>query len=122
VTIVKKGAVVAVNVDPLNPGSGYTAPAVTFSTAGAGGGAAATAYGSVENNIQVISGGRAIRSDGGVRPARRGLGCSATGHVVDNEPDGIIDAVVVDTFGSGYSFAPGMTIRDGRSSTRSTTI
>jgi hypothetical protein len=32
VTIVKKGAVVAVNVDPLNQGSGYTAP-VTFSRA-----------------------------------------------------------------------------------------
>jgi hypothetical protein len=57
VTIVKKGAVVAVNVDPLNPGSGYTAPAVDFSTAGAGGGAQATAYGGVENNIQVTFGG-----------------------------------------------------------------
>ena len=53
VTIVKKGAVVAVNVDPLNQGSGYTAPFVTFS---GNGGAAATAYGGVENNI-VTSGG-----------------------------------------------------------------
>lgn len=114
VTIVKKGAVVAVTVDPLNPGSGYTAPAVIFSTAGAGGGAAATAYGSVENNILVYSGGSGYQfptvefdlpdADWGVQ---------ATGHVVDNGSDGIIDAVVVDTFGSGYSKAPGMTIRDG---------
>ena len=119
-TIVKKGAVVAVNVDPLNQGSGYTAPVVTFS---GNGGAAATAYGGVENNIQLISGGSGYTfptvefdlpdADWGVQ---------ATGHVtcveaVDcshAEGDFVtVDTVVVDNFGSGYSFAPGMTIRDG---------
>ncbi len=53
-TIVRKGAVVAVTVD--TPGTGYTAPTVSF-TDGAGSGASATAYGGVENNIQIIDGG-----------------------------------------------------------------
>ena len=51
-TIVKKGSVVAVTVD--QPGTGYTAPVVSFSGTG---GAAATAYGGVENNIVVNGGG-----------------------------------------------------------------
>jgi len=49
-TIVKKGSVVAVTVD--TPGTGYTAPTVTFS---GNGGAAATAYGGVEQ-VTVIQG------------------------------------------------------------------
>jgi hypothetical protein len=40
-------------------------------------------------------------------------GVQAQGHAVDIEPDGIIDAVVVDNPGSGYSAAPGVVIRDG---------
>jgi hypothetical protein len=45
-TIVKKGSVVEVIVN--TPGTGYTAPTVTFSGGGPGGGAAAIAYGGVE--------------------------------------------------------------------------
>jgi FtsP/CotA-like multicopper oxidase with cupredoxin domain len=109
-TIVRKGAVVAVTVN--TPGTGYTAPVVSF-TDGAGSGASATAYGGVENNIQIISGGSGytfptVDFDLPDRPN----GVQATGHAV-MDAGGTITAVVVDTPGSGYSTAPGMTIRDG---------
>jgi len=110
VTIVKKGAVVAVTVD--QPGSGYTAPIVTFS---GNGGAAATAYGGVENNIQLISGGSGYTFptvDFDLPDAPGGV--QATGHaVMDTNGNGTITAVVVDSPGSGYSTAPGVVVRNG---------
>jgi len=111
VTIVKKGAVVAVTVN--TPGTGYTAPVVTFNAMGPGSGASATAYGGVENNIQIISGGSGYTFptvDFDLPDGPNGV--QATGHAV-MDANGTITAVVVDTHGSGYSTAPGMTIRDG---------
>jgi len=122
VTIVKKGAVIAVTVD--QPGSGYTAPVVTFS---GNGGAAATAYGGVEDNLLIVSGGNGYTFptvDFDLPDAD--WGTQATGHAVcdgDNplgpycaHADGAtvnIASIVVDNPGSGYSFAPGITVRDG---------
>jgi hypothetical protein len=106
VTIVKKGAVVAVTVD--QPGSGYTAPVVTFSS----GTATATAYGGVDQ-VTVTSGGSGytfptVEFDLPDAPD----GVQATGHVVMDQ-NGTITSVVVDTPGSGYSFAPGVAIHNG---------
>ncbi len=107
-TIVKKGSVVAVTVN--QPGSGYTAPVVSFS---GNGGAAATAYGGVDQ-VTLTFGGSGytfptVEFDLPDGPN----GVQAQGHAVDNEPDGVIDAIVVDNPGSGYSFAPGVAIHNG---------
>ncbi|HLE15886.1 MAG TPA: fibronectin type III domain-containing protein [Anaerolineales bacterium] len=121
-TIVKKGAVVAVTVD--QPGSGYTAPVVTFS---GNGGAAATAYGGVDQ-VTVTSGGSGYTFptvDFDLPDAPDGL--QAKGHAVcEGDPVGgpycapanqgdtvTIESVVVDSPGSGYSFAPGVAIHNG---------
>jgi hypothetical protein len=107
--IVKKGAVVGITVD--QPGSGYTAPVVTIT--GNGLGAAATVYGGVDQ-VFLAGGGSGYTFptvDFDLPDAPDGV--QARGHAVDNEPDGIIDSVVVDNPGSGYSTAPGVTIRDG---------
>src|SRR5574341_1426697 len=106
-TIVKKGSVVAVTVD--TPGAGYTAPVVTFS---GNGGAAATAYGGVDQ-VTVTDGGLGytfptVEFDLPDGPN----GVQATGHAV-MDVNGTITAVVVDTPGSGYSFAPGVAIHNG---------
>jgi FtsP/CotA-like multicopper oxidase with cupredoxin domain len=120
--IVRRGSVVSVTVD--QPGSGYTAPSVTFS---GNGGAAATAYGGVENNIVVTGGGTGYTFptvDFDLPDAD--WGTQATGHAICvGDPvsgpycahaDGVtvdIASIVVDNPGSGYSFAPGVTVRDG---------
>jgi hypothetical protein len=106
VTIVKKGAVVAVTVD--QPGSGYTAPVVTFSD----GAAAATAYGGVDQ-VMVTNGGASyafptVEFDLPDGPD----GVQATGHA-EMDANGTITAVIVDSPGSGYSFAPGVAIHNG---------
>ena len=106
-TIVKKGSVVAVTVDA--PGSGYTAPAVTFS---GNGGAAATAYGGVEQ-VTVTFGGSGytfptVEFDLPDGPD----GVQAKGHA-EMDANGTITAVIVDSPGSGYSFAPGVAIHNG---------
>ncbi len=106
-TIVKKGAVVSVTVN--SPGSGYTAPAVSFS---GNGGAAAIAYGGVEQ-VFVASGG-----SGYVMPVvdfdlpDGPGGVQAKGHA-EMDANGTITAVIVDSPGSGYSFAPGVAIHNG---------
>ena len=106
VTIVKKGAVVAVTVDA--PGSGYTAPVVTFSD----GTAAATAYGGVDQ-VTVTDGGGGYTFPTVEFDLPDGSnGVQATGHAV-MDANGTITAVVVDSPGSGYSFAPGVAIHNG---------
>ena len=107
VTVVKKGSVVAVTVDA--PGSGYTAPSVTFS---GNGGAAATAYGGVEQ-VTLTSGGSGytfptVEFDLPDGPD----GVQAKGHA-EMDANGTITAVIVDSPGSGYSFAPGVAIHNG---------
>jgi hypothetical protein len=119
VTIVKKGSVVAVTVD--QPGSGYTAPTVTFSA----GTAAATAYGGVD---AVTLGAPNFGGSGYTFPTvdfdlpDGPGGVQAKGHPVCVEvncappTDGTtvtVTGVVVDSPGSGYSTAPGVVIRDG---------
>ncbi len=116
VTIVKKGAVVAVTVDAA--GSGYTAPAVSFSS----GTATAIAYGGVDQ-VTITSGGNGytmptVEFDLPDAPD----GVQAKGHVpmIVNgdafdgmDANGTITAVIVDSPGSGYSFAPGVAIHNG---------
>ncbi|HET9908304.1 MAG TPA: fibronectin type III domain-containing protein [Anaerolineales bacterium] len=107
VTIVRRGAVVAVTVDAA--GSGYTAPTVAFS---GNGGAAATAYGGVDQ-VTVTSGGSGytfptVEFDLPDGPD----GVQAKGHAEMNA-NGTITAVIVDSPGSGYSFAPGVAIHNG---------
>ena len=107
VTIVKKGSVVAVTVN--SPGTGYTAPVVTFS---GNGGAAATAYGGVEA-VFLANGGSGytmpvVEFDLPNRPG----GVQAKGHAL-MDANGTITAVIVDSPGSGYSFAPGVAIHNG---------
>jgi FtsP/CotA-like multicopper oxidase with cupredoxin domain len=106
-TIVKKGAVVAVTVD--SPGTGYTAPVVSFSS----GSASATAYGAVENNIQLTTPGvgyqfPTVEFDLPDAPD----GIQATGHA-NMDIDGNVFEVVVDNPGSGYLTAPGVAIHNG---------
>ena len=67
--IMKKGAVVDIKVG--TGGSGYTAPTVSFSGGGAGTGAAATAYGGVEQVDDHQRRERLHVPDGGLRPAGR---------------------------------------------------
>ena len=105
--IVRKGSVVSVTVD--SPGTGYTAPEVTFS---GNGGAAATAYGGVEA-VFLASGGSGytfptVEFDLPDGPG----GVQAKGHA-EMDVSGTIIAVVVDSPGSGYSFAPGVAIHNG---------
>ncbi len=106
-TIVKKGAVVDVTVN--SPGAGYTAPVVTFS---GNGGASATAYGGVDA-VTLISGGSGytfptVEFDLPDAPD----GIQAKGHAL-MDGNGTITSVVVDSPGSGYSFAPGVAIHNG---------
>jgi len=105
-TVVKKGAVVGIIV--TNYGSGYTAPSVSFS----GGGAAATAYGRVDQ-VTVTNGGSGytfptVDFDLPDQPS----GVQAQGHA-EMDANGTITAVVVDSPGSGYSTAPGVSILNG---------
>ncbi len=107
VTIVKKGSVVAVTVN--SPGTGYTAPVVTFS---GNGGAAATAYGGVEQ-VFVANGGSGYTMPTVEFDLPDGPdGVQAKGHAV-MDANGTITAVIVDSPGSGYSFAPGVAIHNG---------
>jgi FtsP/CotA-like multicopper oxidase with cupredoxin domain len=118
--IIKKGAVVAVTVD--QPGSGYTAPTVAFSTGGAGGGAAATAYGGVDAvtlvdpgfgytfptvDFDLPDGPDGVQAQG--HPVCVELLCQAVAPATTVT----IVGVVIDNPGSGYSTAPGVTVRDG---------
>ena len=118
--IIKKGAVVAVTVD--QPGAGYTAPTVAFSTGGAGGGAAASAYGGVDVVTLADPGfGYTFPTvDFDLPDAPDGV--QAQGHPVCIETlcqavapatTVTIVGVAVDNPGSGYATAPGVTVRDG---------
>ena len=105
--IVRKGSVVDVVVN--SPGTGYTAPVVTFS---GNGGAAATAYGGVEG-VFLANGGSGytmptVEFDLPDGPG----GVQAKGHA-EMDANGTITAVIVDSAGSGYSFAPGVAIHNG---------
>ena len=107
VTIVKKGSVVAVTVN--SPGTGYTAPKVTFS---GNGGAAATAYGGVEG-VFLANGGSGYTMPTVEFDLPDGPdGVQAKGHA-EMDANGTITAVIVDSPGSGYSFAPGVAIHNG---------
>jgi len=106
-TIVKKGSVVAVTVD--TPGTGYTAPTVTFS---GNGGAAATAYGGVEQ-VTVIQGtGYTMPTVDFDLPDGED-GVQAQGAPVWDQTTGTVTGVMVTNPGSGYSTAPGVVIRNG---------
>jgi FtsP/CotA-like multicopper oxidase with cupredoxin domain len=110
-TIVKKGAVVDIQVTA--PGSGYTAPTVSFTGGGAGSGAAATAYGSVDPNITISNGGSGYTAPTVDFDLPDGPGgVQARGHATI-DGSGTVTAVVVDEPGSGYSTAPGVTVRNG---------
>src|SRR5512134_402573 len=116
VTIVKKGAVVAVTVDAA--GSGYTAPTVSFSS----GTATATAYGGVDQ-VTITSGGSGytmptVEIDLPDAPdsvqAKGHVPMIVNGDEFDGmDANGTITAVIVDSPGSGYSFAPGVAIHNG---------
>ena len=108
--IVKKGAVVDIKV--ATGGSGYTAPTVSFSGGGAGTGAAATAYGGVEQ-VAITGGGSGYTFptvDFDLPDGPNGV--QARGHA-EMDANGTITAVVIDDPGSGYSFAPGVAVRNG---------
>jgi len=103
------------------PGTGYVAPVVDI-TGGGGSGAAATAYGSIED-VTIVDGGAGytqpiVMFDLPADPN----GIQATGHVpmvvtgdaFDGlDANGTITAVVVDNAGSGYTTAPGITFSNG---------
>ena len=106
--IVRRGSVVAVTVD--SPGTGYTVPVVTFS---GNHGAAATAYGGVEQ-VFVANGGSGytmpvVEFDLPDGPG----GVQAKGNAVMDPTTGAITAVNVTSPGSGYSTAPGVAILNG---------
>ncbi len=118
-TIIKKGAVVDVTV--TSEGAGYTAPTVSFS---GNGGATAVAYGGVDAVALVVQGEGyrfpTVDFDLPDRPS----GVQAHGHAVCADPtptcqpasdlDTVtVTAIVVDDAGSGYTSAPGVTIRNG---------
>jgi FtsP/CotA-like multicopper oxidase with cupredoxin domain len=110
-TIVRRGSVVEVRVD--TPGTGYTAPTVSFSGGGPGGGAAATAYGGVEQVTLTNPGSGYTMPTVDFDMPNDPDGVQAKAHVEWDEASGVITAVVVDSPGSGYSSAPGVTIRNG---------
>ncbi|HEY6072005.1 MAG TPA: hypothetical protein VIV15_01095, partial [Anaerolineales bacterium] len=108
--IVKKGSVVDITVN--TPGAGYTAPVVTIVASGAGSGATATAYGGVDV-VTITDTGTGytfptVEFDLPDAPD----GIQAKGHAV-MDANGAITDVIVDAPGSGYSTAPGVTIRNG---------
>jgi len=105
--IVRRGSVVAVTVDTT--GTGYTAPVVSFS---GNGGAAATAYGGVEG-VFLANGGSGYTMPTVEFDLPDGPnGVQAKGHA-EMDANGRITAVIVDSPGSGYSFAPGVAIHNG---------
>jgi FtsP/CotA-like multicopper oxidase with cupredoxin domain len=105
------GVVTAVNVDAA--GAGYTTPQVTITGGGATVDATATAYGGVDAVALTSPGTSGYQfptvdfdsPDGadGVKPVA---------HAV-TDANGTITSIVVDSPGSGYSFAPNVVIRDG---------
>ena len=108
--IVKKGAVVDIKV--AAGGSGYTAPTVKLLRGGAGAGAAATAYGGV-GQVAITGGGSGYTFptvDFDLPDGPNGV--QARGHA-EMDANGTITAVVIDDPGSGYSFAPGVAVRNG---------
>lgn len=110
-TIVRRGSVVSVTVD--TPGSGYTAPTVSFSGGGPGSGAAATAYGGVDQ-ITLLNPGSGYTMPTVDFDLPDGPdGVQAKAHVDWDQTSGTILAVVIDDPGSGYSTAPGVVIRNG---------
>ena len=110
-TIVRRGSVVSVTVD--TPGSGYTAPTVSFSGGGPGSGAAATAYGGVEQ-ITLLNPGSGYTMPTVDFDLPDGPdGVQAKAHVDWDQTTGAILGVVIDDPGSGYSTAPGVALRNG---------
>ena len=110
VVIVKKGSVVAVTVDL--PGAGYTAPTVTFDGGNPATAATATVSGGVEG-VTLTNGGSGYTMptvDFDLPDGPNGV--PARAHA-DMDANGTITAVVMDEPGSGYSTAPGVTIRNG---------
>jgi FtsP/CotA-like multicopper oxidase with cupredoxin domain/fibronectin type 3 domain-containing protein len=109
-TIIKKGSIVDIVLNA--PGTGYTAPVVSFTGGGSGGGAVATAFGGVEQ-VTLASGGSGytfptVDFDLPDDPA----GVQAKGHA-EMDVNGTITAVIVDSPGSGYATAPGVSILNG---------
>ncbi|MDL1911588.1 hypothetical protein FBQ81_13015 [Chloroflexi bacterium CFX6] len=109
-TIIRKGAVISVTVN--TQGAGYTAPTVTFSGGGSGGGASATVYGGVDQ-VALTSGGSGYTYPTVDFDLPDGPdGVQAKGHA-EMDANGTITAIILDAPGSGYSTAPGITIRNG---------
>jgi FtsP/CotA-like multicopper oxidase with cupredoxin domain len=117
--IVKKGAIVDITL--TSPGSGYTAPVVTIT--GNGSGATATAYGGVDK-VRVTNGGAGYTFPTVDFDLPDGpYGVQAKGHIATLAADGfdgmdsngtiLPNGVIVDGVSSGYSTAPGVTIRNG---------
>ena len=104
---VSGGSVTAVNV--ATQGTGYTAPTVTFDS----GNATATAYGGVENPVTITNVGFGYTNPTVEFDMPDGPdGVKAVAHATwDGE--GRITGIIVDQPGSGYSFAPGLTVRNG---------
>ena len=110
VTIVKKGSVVAVTVD--TPGTGYTAPTVTFNGGNPSAVATGTVYGGVEG-VTLTNGGSGYTMPTVDFDLPDGPdGVQAQAHA-EMDANGTITAIVMDNFGSGYSTAPNVAIRNG---------
>lgn len=114
--------VTVTSIDVTNNGAGYTAPRVQISGGGTTRSATATAYGSVDA-IPLISGGSGYsfptvsidlpNSPDGVVAQARAVCDNAPTAVAARTGPGTIASLVVTNPGSGYSVAPGITIRDG---------
>ncbi|HET6652300.1 MAG TPA: multicopper oxidase domain-containing protein [Nocardioides sp.] len=113
------GAVVALTVD--SGGSGYGGLDLAI-TGGGGSGATATASGGV-GAVQLSDGGSGytmptidfdLPDDPAGTIAKAHVPMIASGDDIDGmNADGVITDIVVDDPGSGYSSAPGVTVRDG---------
>ncbi|MGA7802189.1 MAG: hypothetical protein WCC36_15435, partial [Gammaproteobacteria bacterium] len=116
--VTTSGVVTTVTVNP--GGSGYTAPVVTFSGGGATTAATATAYGGVDA-VTLTNAGSGYTNPSvefdlpdnpdGVQPTAHAL-CDGQ-LVCPDGGQGVITDIIVDSPGSGYSFAPHLVIRNG---------
>jgi FtsP/CotA-like multicopper oxidase with cupredoxin domain len=110
-TVFKKGFVGAINLTA--PGAGYTAPVVAITGGGAGSGATASAYGGVDQVMLSGTGSGYTNPTVDFDLPDGPDGVPAKGHAEWDTATGTILGVVVDSPGSGYSTAPGVTIRNG---------
>jgi len=113
--ITDTNAVVAITLDPV-PGDpallNYTAPLAEITDSAAGTGATATVYGGVYAVIFTPTADVYTFPTVDFDLPDNPDGLKAQGDVVQND-DGTINSIVVTQAGSGYSFAPKATIRDG---------